>query len=117
MSVLVNQDNVCVCGGVCVCVRVYTWEILPYVFIFSTLSLKVGRNFFNFFCVTDGMCIKMGGSPHPAKILPIPPPHLTLVPVFGPRLVPPPAEVCPRKFEKFKYIFVSNLTALSSKVP
>ena len=38
-------------------------------------------------------------------------PHLTLVPVFGPRLVPPsPAEVRPRKLEKFKYIFVSNLT-------
>ena len=27
------------------------------------------------------------GVPHPAKILPIPPPHPTLVPVFGPRLV------------------------------
>ena len=26
------------------------------------------------------------------------PPHLTLVPIFGPRLVPPPAEVRPRKF-------------------
>ena len=50
------------------------------------------------------------GSPHMVKILSIPPPpHPTLVPVFGPRLVPP-AEVRPKKFEKFKYIFVSNLT-------
>ena len=50
-----------------------------------------------------------GGPPHLAKMLPIPP-HPTLVPIFGPRLVPPPAEVCPRKFEKFTYIFASNLT-------
>ena len=42
-------------------------------------------------------------------------PHPTLVPVFGPRLAPPPAEVRPRKFEKFKYIFVSNLTTLKLK--
>ena len=56
----------------------------------------------------------LGGSPHPEKILPIPP-HPTLVPVFGPRLVPPPAEVRPRKFEKFKYIFVSNLTTFKLK--
>ena len=56
----------------------------------------------------------LGGPPHPAKILPIPP-HPTLVPVFGPRLVPPPAEVRPRKFEKFKYIFVSNLTTFQLK--
>ena len=55
-----------------------------------------------------------GGSPHPAKILPIPP-HPTLVPVFGPRLVPPPAEVRPQKCEKFKYIFVSNLTTFKLK--
>ena len=38
----------------------------------------------------------------------------TLVPVFRPRLVPP-GEVCPRKFEKFKYIFVSNLTTFKLK--
>ena len=43
------------------------------------------------------------------------PPHLTLVPIFGPKLVPPPAEVCPPKFEKFKYIFVSNLTTFKLK--
>ena len=54
-----------------------------------------------------------GGSPHPAKILSIP--HLTLVPIFGPRLVPPPAKVSPQKFEKFKYIFVSNWTTFKLK--
>ena len=43
------------------------------------------------------------------------PPHLTLVPVFGPRLAPPPAEVRPRKFEKLKYIFVSKLTTFKLK--
>ena len=44
-------------------------------------------------------------------------PHPTLVPVFGPRLVPPPpAEVRPRKFEKFKYIFVSNFTTFNLKL-
>ena len=42
-------------------------------------------------------------------------PHPTLVPVFGPRLVPPPAEVRPRKFLKFKYIYVSNLTTFMLK--
>ena len=41
--------------------------------------------------------------------------HPTLVPVFGPMHVPPPAEVCPRKFEKFKYIFGSNLTTFKLK--
>ena len=43
------------------------------------------------------------------------PPHPTLVPVFGPRSCPPPAEVRPRKFEKSKYIFVSNLTTFKLK--
>ena len=38
------------------------------------------------------------------------PPHPTLVPVFGPSLAPPPAEVRPQKSENFRYIFVSNLT-------
>ena len=58
-----------------------------------------------------------GVPPHLAKILPIPP-HLTLVPVFGPCKAcppPPPAEVRHRKFEKFKYIFVSNLTTFKLK--
>ena len=53
------------------------------------------------------------GVPHPAKIQS--PPHPTLVPIFGPRLVSPPAEVRPGKFEKFKYIFVSNLTTFKLK--
>ena len=51
-----------------------------------------------------------GGVPPSSENFANPPPHPTLVPVFGPRLVPPPAEVRPRKFEKFEYIFVSNLT-------
>ena len=33
-----------------------------------------------------------------------------LSPFLDQGLSPPPAEVRPRKFEKFKYIFVSNLT-------
>ena len=54
-----------------------------------------------------------GGSPHRRKFCQSPP-HPTLVPIFGPRLVPP-AEVRPRKFEKFNYIFVSNLTTFKLK--
>ena len=54
-----------------------------------------------------------GGSPHPAKILPIPPiRHLS---PFLDQGLSPPAEVRPRKFEKFKYIFVSNLTTFKLK--
>ena len=55
----------------------------------------------------------LGGSPHPAKILPIPPiRHLS---PFLDQGLSPPAEVRPRKFEKFKYIFVSNLTTFKLK--
>ena len=42
-------------------------------------------------------------------------PHPTLVPVFGPRLVPPPSRGSSPKFEKFEYIFVSNLTTFKPK--
>ena len=38
-----------------------------------------------------------GGSPHSAKILPIP--HPTLVPVFGPRLVPPQPRFVPENLK------------------
>ena len=65
-----------------------------------------------FFCLR-GFSWGTGGSPHPVKILSIPP-HPTLVPIFGPRLVPP-AEVRPQKFEKFKYILVPNLTTFKLK--
>ena len=41
-------------------------------------------------------------------------PHPILVPVFGPSLVTP-AEVRPRKFEKFRHVFVSNLTTSKLK--
>ena len=54
-----------------------------------------------------------GGPPNPAKILPIPPiRHLS---PFLDQGLSPPAEVRPRKFEKFKYIFVSNLTTFKLK--
>ena len=36
-------------------------------------------------------------------------------PRFWTKACPPPAEVCPKKFEKFKYIFVSNLTTFKLK--
>ena len=36
-------------------------------------------------------------------------------PRFRTKACPPPAEVGPRKFEKFKYIFVSNLTTFKLK--
>ena len=36
-------------------------------------------------------------------------------PRFWTKACPPPAEVCPRKFEKFKYIFVWNLTTFKLK--
>ena len=54
-----------------------------------------------------------GGSPHPAKILPIPPSDTC--PRFWTKACPPPAEVRPWKFEKFKYIFVSNLNTVKLK--
>ena len=38
------------------------------------------------------------------------PPPSNTCPRFWTKACPPPAEVCPRKFEKFKYIFVSNFT-------
>ena len=53
------------------------------------------------------------GSPHPTKILTIPPSDTC--PHFWTMACPPPAEVRPRKFEKFKYIFVSNLTTFKLK--
>ena len=53
-------------------------------------------------------------SPHPAKILPIPP-HIRHLSPFLDQGLSPPAEVRPRKFEKFKYIFVSNLTTFKLK--
>ena len=55
-----------------------------------------------------------GGSPPSRKNF-ANPPHLTLVPRFWTKACPPPAEVRPRKFEKFKYIFVSNLTTFKLK--
>ena len=54
------------------------------------------------------------GVPHPAKILPIPPPSDTC-PRFWTKACPPPAKIRPRKFEKFKYISVSNLTNFSAQ--
>ena len=44
------------------------------------------------------------GSLHPAKILSIPSPSDTC-PRFWTKACPPSAEVCPQKFDKFKYIF------------
>ena len=43
-----------------------------------------------------------------------PPPSHTC-PRFWTKACPPPAEVRPRKFEKFKYIFVLNLTTFKLK--
>ena len=60
-----------------------------------------------------------GGPPPPIrrKFCQFPPPHPTLLPVFWTKACPPPppAEVRPRKFEKFEYIFVSNLTTFKLK--
>ena len=68
------------------------------------LSKSTGQGFF-----PGGMGVPLAGENF------VNPPHPTLVPVFGPRLVPPPAEVRPRKFENFKYIFVLNLTTFKLK--
>ena len=53
------------------------------------------------------------GVPHPAKILSIPLRHLSLL--LDQACSPPPTEVRPRKFEKIRYIFVSNLTTFKLK--
>ena len=43
------------------------------------------------------------------------PPPSDTCPRFWTKACPPPAEVRPRKFEKFKYIFVSNMTTFQLK--
>ena len=54
-----NKDFTNICEfkfiKICVCERVYTGEILHHVFIFLLCPWKLAKNFFNFFCVTDGM--------------------------------------------------------------
>ena len=55
-----------------------------------------------------------GGSPPSGKNFANPPPSDTC-PRFWTKACPPPAKVRPRKFEKFKYIFVSNLTTFKLK--
>ena len=56
----------------------------------------------------------LGGSPPSGKNFANPPPSDTC-PRFWTKACPPSAEVRPRKFEKFKYIFVSNLTTFKLK--
>ena len=63
--------------------------------------------------ILQGFFLGETGGPHPAKILPIP--RSNTCPHFGTKACHPPAEVRPRKFEKFKYIFVSNLTTFKLK--
>ena len=55
-----------------------------------------------------------GGFPPSGKNFVNPPPSNTC-PRFWTMACPPPAEVRPQKFEKFKYIFVSNLTTFKLK--
>ena len=55
-----------------------------------------------------------GGPPIRRNFCQSPPPHRHLSPFLDQGLSPP-AEVCPRKFEKIKYIFVSNLTNFKLK--
>ena len=56
----------------------------------------------------------LGGPPIQRKFCQSPPIwHLS--PFLDQGLSPPPAEVRPQKFEKFKYIFVSNLTTFKLK--
>ena len=58
----------------------------------------------------------LGGSPHPAKILPIPP-HPTLVPVFGQRLVPPQLRFVPENLKNLNTFLCQIWLLLSSTVP
>ena len=55
----------------------------------------------------------LGGPPIWQKFCQSPPSDTC--PRFWTKACPPPAEVRPRKFEKFKYIFVSNLTTFKLK--
>ena len=55
-----------------------------------------------------------GGSPPSGENFANPPPIRTC-PRFWTKACPPPAEVRPRKFEKIKYVFVSNLTTFKLK--
>ena len=79
-----------------------------YLYIYIYKAVHVGPMYSGFF--PGGL----GVPPIQRKFCQSPPPHPTLVPIFGPRLVPP-AEVRPRKVEKFEYIFVSNLTTSKLK--
>ena len=54
-----------------------------------------------------------GGNPIRQNFCQSPP--IDTCPRFWTKACPPPAEVRPRKFEKFKYIFVSNLTTFKLK--
>ena len=54
-----------------------------------------------------------GGPPSWRKFCQSPPSDTC--PRFWTKACPPPAEIRPRKFEKFKYIFVSNLTTFKLK--
>ena len=56
-----------------------------------------------------------GGSPPSGENFANPPPSDTCPRFWTKACPPPPAEVRPRKFEKFKYIFVSNLTTFKLK--
>ena len=55
----------------------------------------------------------LGGPPIRRKFRQSPPSDTC--PRFWTKACPPPAEVRPRKFEKFKYIIVSNLTTFELK--
>ena len=56
------------------------------------------------------------GGPHPAKTLSIPPPS-TLVPVFGPSLVPPQLRFVPENWKNLNTFLCQIWLLLSSKVP
>ena len=64
--------------------------------------------------LSQGVFLGGLGDPHLAKILSIPPSD-TWLRFWIKACPPPPAEVRPPKFEKLKYIFVSNLTTFKLK--
>ena len=90
----------------------HEWHNFPVYIVHSLLEesrgVKCSEN-----CYVSGFFSRGTGGPPSSKSF-VEPPIRHLSPFLDQGLSPP-AEVRPRKFEKFKYIFVSNLTTFKLK--
>ena len=122
---------------VCIHIReIYEWAFTDGVTTFVNMWLccrqalifwLINFDYFAVWCLPGGLTLThkcypprvfflggdWGGPPIRRKFCQSPPSDTC--PRFWTKACPPPAEVRPRKFEKFKYIFVSNLTTFKLK--